>query len=151
MTAECDEQLDEIPERDKGESNKETEGAAKVGDQGVKGVDEVFPQHGGAQRPVGEDDPKDVEVSQICCNNPVLVVGAREKTTSMILNKSLIHSCKFEIILFKQVKLVSLRAGSVSCMNIKCSNSHGNKKSTYFEIVNLCSVCPKEVCIRLCH
>ena len=118
MTAACYEELDEIPERDKGESNEETKCAAKVRDEGVKGVDEVFPQHGGAQRPVGEDDPKDVEVSQICCNNPVLVVGAREKTTSMILNKSLIHSCKFEIILFKQVKLVSLRAGSVSCMVI---------------------------------
>ena len=115
MAANGNEELDDIPEHDKREANEETKGATKVRDQRVKGVDEVFPQHGRTQGAVGEDDPKDAQGPQICCNNPVLVVGAREKTSSLSLNKSLIHSCKFEIILLKQVKLISCRAGFVSC------------------------------------
>ena len=115
VTAEGNEQLDDIPERDKGKANEETKGATEVGDQGVKGVDEVFPQHGGAKGSVGEDDPKGVEVPQICGNNPVLLIGAWEKTSGARLNKSLIHSRKFEIIPLKQVKLISCRAGFVPC------------------------------------
>ena len=114
VTAEGNEQLDDIPERDKGEANEETKGATEVGDQGVEGVDEVFPQHGGAKGSVGEDDPKGVEVPQVCCNKSVFVIGTWEKTSCASLNKSLIHSCKFEIVPFKLVKLVSRRAGSVS-------------------------------------
>ena len=114
MTAEGNEQLDDIPECDEGEADKETKGATKVWDEGVKGVDEVFPQHGGAQGSVGEDDPKGVEVPQICGNNPVLLIGAWEKTSGARLNKSLIHSRKFEIVPFKIVKLVSRRADFVS-------------------------------------
>ena len=34
VTAEGNEQLDDIPERDKGEANEESKRAAKVGDQG---------------------------------------------------------------------------------------------------------------------
>ena len=116
VTGEGDEQLDHIPERDEGEANEETKGAAEVWDEGVKGVDEVFPQHGGAQGSVGEDDPKGVEVPQICGNNPVLVKGAWEETAGTCLNKSLVHSCKFEIFPFKLVKLVSRWAGFVPCM-----------------------------------
>ena len=113
VTGEGDEQLDDIPECDEGEANEETKGAAEVWDEGVKGVDEVFPQHGGAQGSVGEDDPKGVEVPQIRGNNPVLVIGAWEQTSGTCLNKSLVHSCKFEIVFFKLVKLVSRRAGFV--------------------------------------
>ena len=115
MTANSNEELDDIPEHDKREANEETKGATKVRDQRVKGVNEVFPQHGRTQGAVGEDDPKDAQRPQVCSNNPVLLICAREKTSSLSLNESLIHSCKFEIILLKQVKLVSCRAGFVSC------------------------------------
>ena len=82
VTREGDEQLDDIPECDEGEANEETKGAAEVWDKGVKGVDEVFPQHGGAQGSKGEDDPKGVEVPQIRGNNPVLVIGAYQWHTA---------------------------------------------------------------------
>ena len=51
--------------KNKGEADKETKGAAKVRDKGVKGVDEVLSQNGGAQRPVGEDRAKGVHVPEI--------------------------------------------------------------------------------------
>ena len=92
MTANGNEQLDDIPEHDKREAYKETKGAAKVRDQGVKGIDEVFPQHGRTQGAVGEDDAKDTQRPEICSNNSVLVKGAREKTSSLSLNIILIHS-----------------------------------------------------------
>ena len=115
MTANSNEELDDIPEHDKREADKETKGAAKVWDQGVKRVDEVFPQHICTQGAVGEDNPKHPQRPQVCSHNPVLVKGAREKTSSLSLNECLIHSCKFEIILLKQVKLISCRAGFVPC------------------------------------
>ena len=55
MTANSNEELDDIPEHDKREADKETKGAAKVRDKGVKGVDEVLPQNDGAQRPVPKE------------------------------------------------------------------------------------------------
>ena len=106
--------MNDIPEHYKRKANEEAKSATEVGDEGVKGVDEVFPEDSGAQRGVREDDPKGVEVPQVCSNNPVLVVGAREETSGASLNKSLIHSCKFEIVLFKLIKLVSRRTVFVS-------------------------------------
>ena len=52
MASKSDEKLHNIPEHDKGEADKETKGAAKVRDKGVKGVNEVLSQNGGAQRSV---------------------------------------------------------------------------------------------------
>ena len=48
MASKSDEKLHNIPEHDKGEADKETKGAAKVRDKGVKGVDEVLSQNNGA-------------------------------------------------------------------------------------------------------
>ena len=62
LARKSDEKLHNIPEHDKGEADKETKGAAKVRDKGVKGVDEVLPQNDGAQWPVGEDRAKGAQV-----------------------------------------------------------------------------------------
>ena len=91
MTAKSDEKLNNVPERDKGEADKETKGAAKVRDKGVKGVDEVLSQNGDAQRPVGEDHAKGAQVPKIRGDHSVLTIGAREKTPSSSLKKSLVH------------------------------------------------------------
>ena len=52
LTAKSDKKLHNIPEHDKGEADKETKGAAEVRNKGVKGIDEVFSEDGGGQRPV---------------------------------------------------------------------------------------------------
>ena len=52
LTAKSDEKLNDVPEHDKGEADKETKGAAEVRDKGVKGIYEVFSEDGGGQRPV---------------------------------------------------------------------------------------------------
>ena len=52
LAAKSDEKLNDVPEHDKGEADKETKGAAEVWDEGVKGIDEVLSEDGGGQRPV---------------------------------------------------------------------------------------------------
>ena len=52
LTAKSDEKLNDVPEHDKGEADKETKGAAEVRNKGVKGIYEVFSEDGGGQRPV---------------------------------------------------------------------------------------------------
>ena len=52
LTAKSDEKLNNVPERDKGEADKETKGAAEVWDEGVKGIYEVFSEDSSSQRPV---------------------------------------------------------------------------------------------------
>ena len=86
-----DEILHNIPEHDKGEADKETKGAAKVRDKGVKGVDEVLSQNNGAQRPVGKDRAKGAQVPEMCGDHSKLLIGAREKTPSSSLKKILVH------------------------------------------------------------
>ena len=52
LTAKSDEKLNDVPEHDKGEADKETKGAAEVRNKGVKGIYEVLSEDGGGQRPV---------------------------------------------------------------------------------------------------
>ena len=52
LAAKSDEKLNDVPEHDKGEADKETKGAAEVRNKGVKGIYEVFSEDGGGQRPV---------------------------------------------------------------------------------------------------
>ena len=95
LTAKSDEKLHNIPEHDKGEADKETKGAAKVRDKGVKGVDEVLSQNGGAQRPVGDDHAKGVQVPEISGDHFVLIICAWEEATSSSLKIVLVHHCYF--------------------------------------------------------
>ena len=76
LTAKSVKKLHNIPEHDKGEGDKETKGAAKVWDKGVKGVDEVLSQTGGAQRPVGDDRAKGLHVPEISSDHfPLHCIG----------------------------------------------------------------------------
>ena len=95
LTAKSDEKLNNVPERDKGEADKETKGAAKVRDKGVKGVDEVLSQNDGAQRPVGDDHAKGVQVPEISGDHFVLIICAWEETPSSSLKIVLVHHCYF--------------------------------------------------------
>ena len=60
LTTKSDEKLNDIPEHDKGEPNKEAKGASKICNEGVPGVDEVLSQDSGTYRPIGESNTKDV-------------------------------------------------------------------------------------------
>ena len=95
LASKSDEKLHNIPEHDKGEADKETKGAAKVRDKGVKGVDEVLSQNGGAQRPVGDDHAKGVQVPEISGDHFVLIICAWEETPSSSLKIVLVHHCYF--------------------------------------------------------
>ena len=95
LASKSDEKLHNIPEHDKGEADKETKGAAKVRDKGVKGVDEVLSQNGGAQRPVGDDHAKGVQVPEISGDHFVLIICAWEEAASSSLKIVLVHHCYF--------------------------------------------------------
>ena len=95
LASKSDEKLHNIPEHDKGEADKETKGAAKVRDKGVKGVDEVLSQNDGAQRPVGDDQAKGVQVPEISGDHFVLIICAWEEAPSLSLKIVLVHHCYF--------------------------------------------------------
>ena len=52
LAAKSEEKLNDVPEHDKGEADKETKGAAEVRDKGVKRIDEVLSEDSSSQRPV---------------------------------------------------------------------------------------------------
>ena len=58
LTTKSEEKLHKVPEHDKGEPNEKTKGASKICDEGVQGVDEVFSQDDGTQRPVDKNRAK---------------------------------------------------------------------------------------------
>ena len=71
------EQFEVFPKHGEGEANKEAKGSAKVGHQGLEGIDEVLFQDSRADGPIGDHNAKCVDVFMVDCLYRILMVGAR--------------------------------------------------------------------------
>ena len=89
------EQFEGIPKHWEGETDEETEGSAKIRNQGIKGIDEILLQDSGADGSIGNHNAKCVDVLVVDCLNRILMECTRQKTPCAFLDVLLVSGCQF--------------------------------------------------------